>query len=92
MPRVPSTSSPSRENKPSLWRALRSGNEEELKTLLPTNPEFVDSQDLDGDTPLAFAAQNMNLSLAKLLLQYGASASKPTSVILNLYHIFLYLN
>lgn len=63
-----------------LWRALRSGNETEFKNLLPNSKDFVNSQDVDGDTPLSFVAHNTNIAIAKILLAHNATPSKPTMV------------
>ena len=71
-----------------LWRAVRNGNETELKNLLQSSKDFVNSEDTDGDTPLSFVAHNTNIGIAKILLAHNASPSKATKVISLFFYYF----
>ncbi len=55
-----------------LCQASRSGNLDNLKSILSLDPDLINRQDYDGRAPLHIAASGGNESCVKYLLQNGA--------------------
>lgn len=53
-----------------LFNAVIEGNQQKLSILLKQEKVDINSEDKNGDTPLAVAIQNDNASMVKLLLSY----------------------
>ena len=61
-----------------LWRAIRPGRLDEVRTLLAAGAD-VHAADVDGETALHCAARWGQASIAQLLLDHGASPDAPAA-------------
>jgi ankyrin repeat protein len=59
----------------SMHSAAKKGDLAAVKDLIKTYPQLINSRDLDGKTPLHFAAENNHLEIAHLLIDNGADAN-----------------
>jgi ankyrin repeat protein len=55
-----------------LVEAIRNGNEQETKSILEKNAEFVNQYDETGATPLHYATLNGHQSIVRMLIEKGA--------------------
>jgi ankyrin repeat protein len=59
----------------SLWYAVSIGSISRVKLLLATGKVCIDSQDVDGRTPLAVAARQLDDRMVRLLLERNANVN-----------------
>lgn len=58
-----------------LFQAAQSNNVEELKEILDLNSELANNENVEGLTPLGYAAHFGNKEAVQILLQYGAEVN-----------------
>ncbi|MDQ1355397.1 MAG: hypothetical protein QG657_5707 [Acidobacteriota bacterium] len=59
----------------SLHSTTKKGDPAAVKDLIKTYPQLINSRDLDGKTPLHYAAENNHLEIAHLLIDNGADVN-----------------
>lgn len=59
----------------SMHSAAKKGDLAAVKDLIKTYPQLINSRDLDGKTPLHYAAENNRLEIAHLLIDNGADVN-----------------
>ena len=62
----------------SLFQAVQSGNSDQVKTILQSQPTLVNDSQADGFTPLHLAAKKGDGELIKVLLEHGADINALT--------------
>jgi len=59
-----------------LWSALNEGDRSKVHQILKESPSLVNNVFVSGRSPLHFAAETKNTSLALLLLEHGANINE----------------
>lgn len=71
---------------------VTTGDQTVVRSKLSTSPEQANVCAEDGNTPLHLAAKNLNIDMAKLLLDHGADANSANKVGFKPIHVALYRN
>lgn len=58
-----------------LFQAVQDGHVEKLKSLLDADPEFANTENQDGLTPLGYASHYGQAGVVRLLLEHGADVN-----------------
>ena len=58
-----------------LFQAVKTGDLNQVRTLLEAEPSLLESKDKDGNTPLIIACQTMNVDIAEYLIDKGADVN-----------------